>query len=120
MRGVALAEVESEDFDAAYRTIDGLLADQPPWLHYGGDRSRRANRDYSYAAMTAGLARLYGDQLGEAQDRIAPLVEAAPANADFRRASAAVMAARGWPRAAEREAKVAQSLDPIEPRPRRR
>jgi len=113
--GLFYAEVESEDFDAAYRTVDRLLADQPPWLHYGGDRSRRANRDYSYAAMTAGLARLYGDQVGEAQDRIEPLVEAAPANADLRRASAAVMAARGWPRAAEREAKVAQSLDPTEP-----
>ena len=110
--GVFYAEVELEDFDAAYRTIDTLLADQPPWVHYGTSPSRHANLDYSYAAMAAGLARLYGDQLGEAQDRIAPLVASAPANAEFRRASAAVMAARGWPRAAEREAKVAQSLDP--------
>jgi biofilm PGA synthesis protein PgaA len=113
--GLFYAQVEVEDFDAAYRTIDQLLATQPAWRFYQDDPTRHLNPDYADAALAAGLARLYGDQLGAAQDRIARLAGAAPANSGFRIANAQVMSARGWPRDAEEEARIAQSLDPVNP-----
>jgi len=113
--GLFYAEVEAEDFAAAYRTIDGILADSPPWKQYRDDPSRHSNPDYASAALAAGMARLYGDQLGAAQERIAPIAAAAPADAEARADNAAVMDARGWPRQAEREAKIAASLEPADP-----
>jgi biofilm PGA synthesis protein PgaA len=113
--GIFYAEVEAEDFDAAYGTIDALLASQPAWRFYQEDPSRHPNPDHADATLAAGLARLYGDQLGAAEDRVAPLAAAAPANAGFRIANAQVMSARGWPRDAEAEAEIAKSLDPINP-----
>ncbi|WP_395021557.1 poly-beta-1,6 N-acetyl-D-glucosamine export porin PgaA [Dongia sp.] len=113
--GLFYAQVEAEDFDAAYRTIDELLATQPPWRGYKDDPSRHPNPDYADAVLASGLARLYGDQLGAAQERVAPLAEAAPANAGYRTGNAQVMSARGWPRDAEAEARIAQSLDPSDP-----
>jgi biofilm PGA synthesis protein PgaA len=113
--GLFYAQVEAEDFASAYRTVDQLLAGQPQWRYHLGDPSRHPNPDYSDAILAAGLARLYGDQLGEAAARIAPLAAAAPANPSYRLANAQVMSARGWPRDAEAEAQIAQSLDPINP-----
>jgi biofilm PGA synthesis protein PgaA len=113
--GLFYAQVETEDFDAAYATIDSLAAAEPVWRTFEDDPTRYPNPDFTDAALTAGLARFYGDQLGDALDRIAPLASAAPANASARLAQAEVMAARGWPRQALSEAEIAASLAPNDP-----
>ena len=56
-----------------------------------------------YAETTAAQARFYGNQLGEAWDRLVRLSDAAPANANTRLALYQVANARGWPRRARRK-----------------
>jgi biofilm PGA synthesis protein PgaA len=112
--GLFYAQVESEDFDAAYKTIDDLATRQPANDVYVDDPSPKPNPDHWDAMIGAALARFYGDQLGEAEDRIAPIAATAPANPSARIANAEIMNARGHPRAAEEEAKIASSLDPLD------
>jgi biofilm PGA synthesis protein PgaA len=112
--GLFYAQVESEDFNAAYKTIDDLVTRQPANDVYVDDPSPKPNSDYWDAVIGAALARFYGDQLSDAEDRIAPIAAAAPANPSVRIANAEVMNARGHPRAAEEEAMIAASLDPLD------
>lgn len=113
--GLFYAQAEAEDFDDAYQTIDDLVQREPATTAFTDDRSPRMNSDHWDAAIAAGLARLYGDQLGEAEEHLAPMAAAAPAAPAVRLANAEVSNARGHPRAAEEEAKIAQSLDPLDP-----
>ena len=113
--GLFYAQVEAEDFEAAYRTIDELAAKTSPWIRFRDDPGRYPNWEYAEAQLAAGLARFYGDQLGEALDRVTPLAAVAPASAGNRIATANIMNARGWPRQAEEEARIAASLDPVDP-----
>ena len=106
------AAVEMEDFATAYAQADALLEKEPVWRGYGGDPGRHANDDYVDALLRAALARSYGDQPKEAWTRIAPERGAAPANPFILVAAASIMSARGWPRAAEEENRIALSLAP--------
>jgi biofilm PGA synthesis protein PgaA len=106
------ASVELEDFTSAYADIDRLLRIEPVWRTYAHDPSRYANSDRTSVEVTAAQSRLYGNQHGEAWERIAPLAEAAPANHDIRLASYQIANARGWPRLARQEAEIAASLAP--------
>ena len=73
-----------EDFATAYATIDNLVGDEPTWRTYKDDPSRYDNPERAYAQVTAAQARFYGNQLGEAWDRITKFSDAAPANPDGR------------------------------------
>ncbi len=110
--GLFYAQVEAEDFTAAYATVDAILAAQPPWRGFQEDPTRYPNPDYTPAALTAAQARFYGDQLAEAWRRLEPLVLGAPANQDVRLAGAAVAGARGWPHLAAAETEIAANLAP--------
>jgi biofilm PGA synthesis protein PgaA len=113
--GLFYAEVESEDFADAYQTLDALLADTAPTYRGHDEAAAHTNPDQVDILASAGMGRFYADQLAEAEARIAPLATAAPANAGLRLANATVMEARGHPRAAEAEAAIAKSLDPVDP-----
>ena len=110
--GKFYASVETEDFATAYATIDNLVGDEPTWRTYKDDPSRYDNPERAYAQVTAAQARFYGNQLGEAWDRITKFSDAAPANPDGRYAVYQIANARGWPRRAEEEAQIAASLAP--------
>lgn len=110
--GLFYASVDLDDFAAAYATIDALVADEPIWRRYRNDPTPHDNIDRAYAETAAAQARFYGNQLGEAWDRLEPLSNAAPANANTRLALYQVANARGWPRRAEEEAQIAASLAP--------
>ena len=112
--GVFFAYVELEDFTAAYATIDSLVSDEPVWRVYHNDPTRYPNPERGYAETMAAQARFYGNQLGEAWDRLVSLSDAAPANANTRLALYQVANARGWPRRAQEEAEIAASLAPLE------
>jgi biofilm PGA synthesis protein PgaA len=99
-RQLYYAYVECGDFDAAYDTIDSLDAEQPVWIRLKGAADPEANNLREAADRDAGLARLYGNELGEADDRISKLTFAAPYNARNRQALGDVYSTRGWPRAA--------------------
>jgi biofilm PGA synthesis protein PgaA len=109
---VFFAYVELEDFTAAYATIDSLVSDEPVWRFYRDDPTRHPNPERGYAETMAAQARFYGNQLGEAWDRLVGLSDTAPANANTRLALYQVANARGWPRRAQEEAEIAASLAP--------
>ena len=94
------AYIELEDFDAALSLIDRLAEREPLWIHPGGSRVPSPNRRGLDAAIAAAQARLFGDALEEAQERIEPLRDRAPRNIDLVRQAGDVEAARGWPRRA--------------------
>lgn len=107
--------IELEKFESAYALIDGLERDQQPWLqHRGSDGQRlyRPNPEKLTAAVTAGVARVYGDQYAEAEDRLTTLHDLAPANLDILRELANVYSARGWPRRSQQTFELGLSLDP--------
>lgn len=106
------AAVEMEDFATAYAQADALLVKEPVWQRYRDDPGRYPNDDYVDALIRAALARFYGSQPDEAWKRLAPEREAAPANPSILVAAASIMSARGWPRAAEEENRIALSLAP--------
>lgn len=106
------AEVESEDFKAAFATADTLAAQGTAGMVNPGTGRIEANLDWLSSQVLAGQARSYGDMQAEAWARLLPLAEGAPALGYLRSAQAGVAAARGWPRRAEAEIEVAASLSP--------
>jgi len=90
------AEVETEDFRAAFATIDALAES-------GGE--------VQYL-VAAGQARNYADMNAEAWRRLLPLSRRAPALGYLRDALGTVAAARGWPRRAAEEVEINASLAP--------
>ncbi len=88
------AEIETEDFRAAFATIDAL-----------------AHADSTYR-VASGQARGYADMNAEAWRRLAPLSRQAPALAYLRVGLGDVAAARGWTRRAAEEVEIAASLAP--------
>jgi biofilm PGA synthesis protein PgaA len=112
--GQFFAAVELEDFKTAYAAIDTLLAgDEPIWQQYVGDPTRYANPERMTAEIAAADARLYGNQLGDAWQRISALSKAAPASGAVHVSASQIAGARGWPRLAEAEAQIAESLVPL-------
>lgn len=110
--GLFYAATDLEDFNTAYATIDRLVADEPVWRTYRNDPTRYGNVDRQYAEVTAAQARFYGNQLGEAWDRIVRLSDAAPADPTARLAKYQIANARGWPQLARTEGGIAASLAP--------
>jgi biofilm PGA synthesis protein PgaA len=96
--GLFYALVELERFGDAYELIDALDREQPLFRGFADTRATYDNPRKLDTVVTAALARYYGDQLGEAWDRLAPLAEAAPGNSWLQAAAATVARDRGWPR----------------------
>ena len=88
------AYVDLDDFGAAHREIDAESADQPIWRHLKGLAAPIENPDRATADLIAANARLYGDELADANRRIAAMAEVAPNNPRFLSALANVYAAR--------------------------
>jgi biofilm PGA synthesis protein PgaA len=110
--GKFYASVDLGDFNTAYATIDALVGDEPIWRSYKDDPSRYDNPERAYAQVTAAQARFYGNQLGEAWERITKFSNAAPANPNGRLALYQIANARGWPQRATAEGEIAASLAP--------
>ena len=106
------AEVEDEDFEAAFATVDTLAAQGSALRVNPGTGRVEENNDWLSSQILAGQARNYGDVPGQAWARLSPLADAAPALGYLRSALAGVAASRGWQRRAETEIKLAASLAP--------
>lgn len=107
--GLFYSEVECEDFDAAFATVDRLAAEGQP---FRGPAPGTPDVDWFDARILAAMARSYADMQAEAWSRLKPLADAAPAVAYLRNNVASVAAARGWARKAEEETLIAASLAP--------
>jgi biofilm PGA synthesis protein PgaA len=108
------AYVELDDFASAYSQADQAESDQAVWFYLKGLPDPVENPDRATAALAAANARLFGDELAEANRRIDALAAAAPNNTRFRTALAGVYAARGWPRLAAREYRIGAALQPLD------
>ncbi len=106
------AYVDLDDFDQAYRQVDTAAADQAVWLYLKGLNDPVENPERATADLAAANARLYADELAEAQRRVAAMAEAAPNNTRYLTALASVYSARGWPRLAAEEYDISRALKP--------
>lgn len=106
------AEVEAEDFAAAFATVDALAAEGGPRRNTPWRSSPEPNGDWLEAQILAANARNYADMNAEAWSKIELLADNAPALGYLRAARGAIAAARGWPRLAEQEIYIAASLAP--------
>ena len=110
--GLFYALNELEDFYAAFDVIDGLAGSEPASRRYRDDPTPYANPERASAELAAAVARFWGNQTGDAWDRISRLVDAAPAHPTIRTVASQVGRARGWLRHSTIEAEIAASLAP--------
>lgn len=105
-QGLFFAYVEQEDFDRALQLADKLRDERAGDPYAGGDPSRLD------AEMLATLGQLFAGNLTEAQSRLTPMYQKAPANIDILGELGALYGARGWPRRAEETLGLGLALDP--------
>lgn len=110
--GLYYAHAESEAFDPAGQVVRQASAEQPRWRWVRGQPTRQPNDLWLQAEQVATQARLQADDTVDAQRRVEDLVRRAPGHSGLRVALADVYRARGWPRAAENELKLAETLAP--------
>ncbi|MDM0073716.1 poly-beta-1,6 N-acetyl-D-glucosamine export porin PgaA [Variovorax sp. J2P1-59] len=113
MAGRAYAEEESEDFDAAFATVDALVAAAgPPWRRAGELQTPEENEAWLDARALDAAMHSYAGMSAAAWERIVPLKEGAPALPWLRAQAADIAAQQGWPRQAEDEIDIAAALAP--------
>jgi biofilm PGA synthesis protein PgaA len=113
--GLSRALIEDEQFGEALRQVDMVAARLSPWRYLKGWPEPVPNTDKTDADVAAAYARLYADDLPEAQRRFSRMVDLAPNSVFIRVGLARVYQARGWPRRAEQELEIAQAQIPINP-----
>ena len=104
--------LDLDDFKSAFRQVDTAAADQAIWIYLKGLNDPVENPERATADLAAGNARLYADELAEAQQRVAAMADAAPNNAQYISALANIYSARGWPRLAAEEYEISRALRP--------
>lgn len=109
-RQLFYAYVECDDFDNAYTTIDQLDRDQGIWIRLKGLATPLPNSYRAVADLDSSVARLYGGELEDAEDKISAIAFAAPNNSQNRKALGDIYDARGWPRAAAEEYAIGRAL----------
>jgi biofilm PGA synthesis protein PgaA len=110
--GLFFAQVEKEDFDTAFATVDSMAREEAPAIRLPAIPDPHPNPDWLDAQVLAGLGRDYAGMDSEAWKRLQPLAEGAPALAYLRSALGTVAADRGWPRRADEEIEIAAELAP--------
>ncbi|MDR3415571.1 MAG: poly-beta-1,6 N-acetyl-D-glucosamine export porin PgaA [Nevskia sp.] len=118
--GLFYALAESEHPADAIALIDDLNRRQPIWLWQKGDRVPVSNPRREATELQRAEARLFADDLAQAQSMFTWLTDQAPNNPNYRSGLAGLYAARGWPRRADEEYRIAATLDPYTPDPPRR
>ena len=101
--GLFYAYIDAEQHQAAIEQIDRVVKATPKQMNAYSPLTAADNPDYASAVATAAAARSYADRHDEAQARLEAFCDLAPWNMEAREKLAAVYAARGWPRRAERE-----------------
>ncbi len=110
--GLTYAYLESEQTTKALTNIDELAAKEQPWVRVPGIRLPIQNPRKFDAESAAISARSIVDMQADAYARIVPLSREAPADSDIRRQLGMVELARGWPRRAQDDLAIADTLNP--------
>ena len=106
------AALESEDFPAAKQLADMLAASSPYQLRQYGSPVLLPNDKWLTARTLQNQYLLAANALPAAQRESAALMRRAPGNQGLIMSYAAVLSARGLPRAAEQQLKRAEVLEP--------
>lgn len=110
--GLMYAYEESGQTNKAFTTIDDLAAKEQPWVRVPGIRLPIQNPRKLDAESAAVSLRSIVDMQADAYARIVPLSREAPANSEIRRQLGMVELARGWPRRAQDDLNIANTLNP--------
>ncbi|WXL26346.1 poly-beta-1,6 N-acetyl-D-glucosamine export porin PgaA [Ectopseudomonas mendocina] len=114
-RSLFYARVESWQLEEAKRQADSLAATQPPRLYQLGNPEPESNANWLDAQVLRAVALMENNDLPGAEQILADLLNRAPNNTSLRTNLASLYLARGWPRRAEDELKVAESVNPRSP-----
>jgi biofilm PGA synthesis protein PgaA len=90
------AYADLQDHKRALELAESLLATIPPVNQIEGSPVIKPSPDYLSAAILAGLARVFADQLADSQEYFERLLAEAPHNTDLRQELANVYRSRGW------------------------
>lgn len=110
--GLMYAYIESGRTAEAIALADQTAASLTAWRTRHGTAQPVSNPAKLQADLNSVLVREYSDLLRDAQQRLWPLLQQAPANAQLWREYGNLQRARGWPRAAERSHAIAMGIDP--------
>ncbi|HVI54905.1 MAG TPA: poly-beta-1,6 N-acetyl-D-glucosamine export porin PgaA [Luteibacter sp.] len=110
--GLMYAYAESGQTNKAIATIDGLASKEPPWVRVSGIRLPIQNPRKYDAESAAVSLRTIVNMPADAYARIEPLSREAPADSEIRRQLGTVELARGWPRRAQDDLAIADTLNP--------
>lgn len=110
--GLFYSYIESEQFDAAQTVMSEALIEQPAWRWQKGTPLPQPNDLNLAASQYVAMGHHYADDLEQAQVDMEALVARAPGHSGLRSSLAQVYLARGWPRRAEEELKLAETHTP--------
>ncbi|MGB3288958.1 MAG: poly-beta-1,6 N-acetyl-D-glucosamine export porin PgaA [Burkholderiaceae bacterium] len=110
--GLYYSLVEGEKFGEAGQVIRAAREEQPTWRRIKGVPQPVPNDLHLYSEQTGALALFYADDTPGAGEALQEMVDRAPRNVGLRTALANVHRNRGWPRRAEQQLKIAETLEP--------
>lgn len=110
--GLYYANAESEDFDDASAVLEEANPHYAPWINVKGRTERSPNNLYLDNERLNASANLLANDTPTAQQALEEMVSKAPGHTGLRTDLATVYRARQWPRASERELKMAEALEP--------
>lgn len=104
--------IESGHFNEADKLITDAQAGQATWIYIKGVPQRRPNDAHLILAQTAAVGKQYTRDLADADQSLSPMLALAPRDVSLRVALAQIHRDRTWPRQAEKELKMAETLEP--------
>lgn len=110
--GLYYAHAEAQAFDPAGATVRQAQGEQRPWRWARGQPMRQPSDLWLQAELVGAQSRQQADDTVQAQQRLEEMVRKAPGHTGLRTALADVYRARNWPRAAENELKLAETMSP--------
>lgn len=110
--GLFYSKIESEHYNEAETLITDAQASQATWLTIKGVPEKVPNDSKLILTQTAIAGKQYENDLAEADKRMSAIVELAPRDINQRVALAQLHRIRTWPRLAEQELKMAETLQP--------
>ena len=110
--GLFYALLEQEEYEQAMQTLQQERARHPAWRTIKGVPQPVPNELYLDIEHLDALALFYVNDTPGAQARLEKMVERAPRSMALRTSLANVYRSRGWARRAEKELKIAESLEP--------
>ncbi|MCS2169584.1 poly-beta-1,6 N-acetyl-D-glucosamine export porin PgaA [Scandinavium sp. TWS1a] len=109
------ASIENEDFPAAKCEAERIIADSPYNTFHYGSPVPQPNDSWLNGRLLMSQYLQMANRLPEAEQYARHLARSGPGNQGLLINYASVLAARGLPRAAERELKLAEPLEPSNP-----